>query len=194
MSDPKRPISHRYRQFRCQDMLWEVFEEMASDHERPVDELIDEAMRTYAKKQGYGVPPSPSAPSEGIKTPVRVTPPSIPQAPPAAAVSVPGSYSTAPPAGPLGPLYLTFGDATMLIDREQFVIGRGAKHADLAIEDPDVSRRHAAIIRRPNGYYIRDLSSTNGITFKGTRIDHRRIEDGDVFHICSHEIRFKYRG
>lgn len=174
-------------------MLWEVFEEMASDRERPIDELIDEAMRAYAKKQGYGVPPTAAKPYEGINTPVRVTPPTFPQPPPAAAVAVPGSNSARAPAGPTGALYLTFGDATMLIDREQFVVGRGSAHADLAIDDPDVSRRHAAIVRRPNGYYIRDLGSTNGITYKGTRIDHKRIEDGDAFHICNHEIRFKYR-
>ena len=155
--------------------------------------VIDEAMRAYAKKNGYGVPPSSSPPNEGIKTPIRVTPTSFPEAPRAASVSVPGAQPAKRAAAPAGKLYLTYGDATMIIDREQFVIGRGPKHADLAIEDPDVSRRHAAIVRRPNGYYIRDLSSTNGITFKGTRIDHKRIEDGDAFHICSHEVRFKYR-
>lgn len=194
MSDSRRPASRRFRQFRCQDMLWEVFEEMASDRELHVDDLVDEAMRAYAKKQGYGVPPASSDPNEGIKTPVRVTPTSFPEAPRPASVAVPGARPVRRNHGPVGKLYLTYGGATMLIDREQYVIGRGPEHADLAIEDPDVSRRHAAIVRRPNGYYIRDLSSTNGIAFKGTRIDHKRIEDGDVFQICTHEVRFKYRG
>jgi hypothetical protein len=37
------------------------------------------------------------------------------------------------------------------------------------------------------------MGSTNGIAFRGMRINHKRIEEGDVFHICNHEIRFTYR-
>jgi len=202
MSDPKPTPGRRFRQFRCHDLLWDVFEEMASDQDRPVDQIIDEAMRAYAKGQGYGVPPAEAARSyEGVITPVRLTPleftktqPSANPAPAAAAVAVPGSVRAPQPAPqPPETLYLTYAGATMLIDKEQFVIGRGAKHSDLAIDDPDVSRRHAAIVRRSNGYYIRDMGSTNGIAFRGMRIDHKRIEEGDVFYICSHEIAFKYR-
>jgi FHA domain-containing protein len=192
MSDENRP-ARRYRQFRCSDVLWEVFEEMAADRDLSADDLIDEAMRAFAHAQGYGVPGNASR-YDGIQTPVRLTPPTFEQAPPAAAVAFPGSGRPPPPVvAPPGALYLCYAGATVLVDKEQFVIGRGARHSDLAIDDPDVSRRHAAIVRRENGFYINDLGSTNGIAYRGMRIDHKRIEEGDVFHICNHEIRFTYR-
>ena len=51
----------------------------------------------------------------------------------------------------------------------------------------------AAVIRRNGTYFIKDLGSTNGIDFKGMRIDNKRIEEGDVFHLCDYELRFTYR-
>ena len=32
-----------------------------------------------------------------------------------------------------------------------------------------------------------------GITYKGMRIDNKRIDEGDVFHLCDYELRFTYR-
>jgi hypothetical protein len=40
-------------------------------------------------------------------------------------------------------------------------IGRGAG-SDIIIEDPEVSRQHAQLVRQPDGYAIQDLGSTNG--------------------------------
>ena len=40
---------------------------------------------------------------------------------------------------------------------------------------------------------IEDLGSTNGIEYNGMRIDNKRIEEGDVFHICDYELRFSYQ-
>ena len=37
------------------------------------------------------------------------------------------------------------------------------------------------------------LGSTNGIDYKGMRIDNKRIDEGDVFHLCDYELRFTYR-
>ena len=66
--------------------------------------------------------------------------------------------------------------------------------ADLAIKDGNISRKHAAVIRRNGTYYIKDLGSTNGIDYKGMRIDNKRIDEGDIFHLCDYELRFTYRG
>jgi hypothetical protein len=52
---------------------------------------------------------------------------------------------------------------------------------DLAIKDGNISRKHAAVIRRNGTFYIKDLGSTNGIDYKGMRIDNKRIDEGDVF-------------
>jgi hypothetical protein len=90
-------------------------------------------------------------------------------------------------------LYLVFNKDRIAIDKDQFIIGRGAKSSDLAIKDTNVSRQHAAVIRRDGRFYIKDLGSTNGIEYQGARIDHKRIDEGDIFHICAHELRFTYR-
>ena len=70
---------------------------------------------------------------------------------------------------------------------------RGSKTSDLPIKDGNISRKHAAVIRRNGTFYIKDLGSTNGIDYKGMRIDNKRIDEGDTFHICDYELRFTYR-
>ena len=90
-------------------------------------------------------------------------------------------------------LYLVFDNQKYRIDKDQFIIGRGSKSSDLPIKDGNISRKHAAVIRRNGTYYIKDLGSTNGIDYKGTRIDNKRIDEGDVFHLCDYELRFTYR-
>jgi hypothetical protein len=99
----------------------------------------------------------------------------------------PGSGSAAPP------LYLVFDNQKYRIDKDQFIIGRGSKSSDLPIKDGNISRKHAAVIRRNGTYFIKDLGSTNGIDFKGMRIDNKRIDEGDVFHLCDYELRFTYK-
>ena len=109
----------------------------------------------------------------------------------------PGMQAPAPglaqaPGGPT--LYLIFNNQRLPIDKDQFIIGRGSKTSDLAIKDGNISRKHSAVIRRNGTYYIKDLGSTNGIDYKGMRIDNKRIDEGDVFHLCDYELRFTYRG
>ena len=90
-------------------------------------------------------------------------------------------------------LFLIYDNRKIAVDKEQFIIGRGSKTSDLAIKDGNISRKHAAIIQRNGTYYIKDLGSTNGIDYKGMRIDNKRIDEGDVFHLCDYELRFTYR-
>jgi pSer/pThr/pTyr-binding forkhead associated (FHA) protein len=114
----------------------------------------------------------------------------------------PGAY--AGPVGGPGPspmavpsaatLYLIYNNQRYPITKDQFIIGRGSKTSDLPIKDGNISRKHAAVIRRNGTYYIKDLGSTNGIDYKGMRIDNKRIDEGDVFHLCDYELRFTYRG
>ena len=102
---------------------------------------------------------------------------------------------TAEPALTSAPtLYLIFNNERIPIDKDQFIIGRGTKTSDLAIKDGNISRKHAAVIRRNGVYYIKDLGSTNGIDYKGMRIDNKRIDEGDVFHLCDYEMKFTFRG
>jgi hypothetical protein len=98
-----------------------------------------------------------------------------------------------PGVAPAPPVYLVFDNQKYRIDKDQFIIGRGSKSSDLPIKDGNISRKHAAIIRRNGTYFIKDLGSTNGIDFKGMRIDNKRIDEGDVFHLCDYELRFTYK-
>jgi hypothetical protein len=101
-----------------------------------------------------------------------------------------------PPSGglkPAPPLYLIFGNQKYSVDKDQFIIGRGTKSADLPIRDGNISRKHAAVIRRNGDYYIKDLGSTNGIDYNGDRIEGKKIEEGDVFSICDYQLRFTFK-
>jgi hypothetical protein len=100
----------------------------------------------------------------------------------------------APSMGSGGPtLFLIYNGQRYPVTKDQFIIGRGSKTSDLPIKDGNISRKHAAVIRRNGTFYIKDLGSTNGIDYKGMRIDNKRIDEGDVFHLCDYELRFTYR-
>ncbi len=51
----------------------------------------------------------------------------------------------------------------------ELIVGR--EHADLTIDDPEVSRRHAAIRPRDGAVEVEDLGSTNGTLVDGVRIE-----------------------
>jgi hypothetical protein len=110
--------------------------------------------------------------------------------------SVPTGNSPVPMSamGGAGPtLFLIYNGQRYPVTKDQFIIGRGSKTSDLPIKDGNISRKHAAVIRRNGTFYIKDLGSTNGIDYKGMRIDNKRIDEGDVFHLCDYELRFTYR-
>jgi hypothetical protein len=95
--------------------------------------------------------------------------------------------------GGLPSLYVIFNGQKVPVNKEEFVIGRGSKTADLPIKDGNISRRHAAIVFQNGGFYMKDLGSTNGIEFAGERVDVKPIEEGDIFQLCDYELRFTYR-
>lgn len=146
-------------------------------------------------------PPPPSLPIPAVGTPsftpsAALTPaPSQALTSPASNWSPPLSAASAMPGGESGSalLYLVFNGQRYVVDKEQFVIGRGSKTADLPIKDGNISRQHAVVLRRNGVYYIKDLGSTNGIEYKGMRIDNKRIDEGDTFYICDYELKFTYQ-
>jgi chromosome segregation ATPase len=68
-------------------------------------------------------------------------------------------------------------------------IGR-ARESDFCLKDPSVSRRHAVVTIAPNGAFIEDLHSANGVTVNGQRIRHARVTDGDVIELGVKRFRF----
>jgi hypothetical protein len=130
-------------------------------------------------------------PPDGRDSSPDLTPPraSMPQPPARLAVPAPQ-----PPAAPRRqPLYVIFNGQKVLVDKDEFIVGRGSKYADLPIKDGNISRRHAAIIYQDGQYFMKDLGSTNGVEYGGQRVDARRIDEGDVYHMCDYELRFTYR-
>ncbi len=142
----------------------------------------------------------------GARRPAPPTPGYANNARPGASVApaMPGGH-VAPHASPAAPpmppgmgaagptLFLIYNGQRYPVTKDQFIIGRGSKTSDLPIKDGNISRKHAAVIRRNGTFYIKDLGSTNGIDYKGMRIDNKRIDEGDVFHLCDYELRFTYR-
>jgi neural Wiskott-Aldrich syndrome protein len=166
-------------------------------------------MRAFAEQAGYLAGPDTDAQPSGLYVPDASRPPAVPPPlpaarmtshyagrpplPPAAPVAVPPPAPAGAPAGDAPPLYLIFGSQKYIVDKDQFIIGRGAKTSDLPIRDGNISRKHAAVVRRAGAYYIKDLGSTNGIDFNGERIEARKIEEGDVYSICDYQLRFTFK-
>ena len=69
-------------------------------------------------------------------------------------------------------------------------IGR-SKHCDLVIGYETISRNHAVISRRIDGWYIYDLNSKSGILVNGKRAEQKsQIKPGDLITMGSMAFRF----
>jgi anti-anti-sigma factor len=73
---------------------------------------------------------------------------------------------------------------TVSIPGVRFVIGRGPE-CDLRVRSATVSRSHAAIERRGERLFLRDLASTNGTVLNGRTLQSREAEvrDGDRIRV-----------
>ena len=191
------------REIRCRERLWQTFEQMSEEQEKTVEELVNDAMTGYAQIAGYETAVHAETPAP-TPAPIRGgRPPFIPPSPArfgrATTTQSTRAIGLAPPPPPpeagssAAMLYLVFDNQKYRIDKDQFIIGRGTKSSDLPIKDGNISRKHAAVIRRNGTFFIKDLGSTNGIDFNGMRIDNKRIDEGDVFHICEYELKFTYK-
>ncbi len=88
-----------------------------------------------------------------------------------------------------GSLLLASGERFVL--RDQITsIGR-LPECEVTLLDPNVSRRHAEIHQRGNGFAIVDLGSTNGCTVNGVRITDRELRDGDEIGIGNLRLTFQ---
>jgi Ca-activated chloride channel family protein len=72
------------------------------------------------------------------------------------------------------------------------VIGR-ARFNEIAISDPSLSRKHAAILYVDHKFLLQDLGSTNGCGVNGRPVAHAKHElaDGDLVRIGHVELRFR---
>ena len=87
------------------------------------------------------------------------------------------------------PLVLEVNGTRHPLQPPGLVIGRGSE-ADLRINDPGISRRHAQIRVNPGAgpgvqIDIVDLGSTNGIVVNGQRVKHAVLQEGSRIEIGS---------
>jgi pSer/pThr/pTyr-binding forkhead associated (FHA) protein len=75
------------------------------------------------------------------------------------------------------------------IAREWTRIGRSLA-ADIRFDDPTVSRRHALIVRQPDGLRVLDDRSLNGVFVNGERVEWSTLADGDEIVIGRHHLHF----
>jgi hypothetical protein len=73
--------------------------------------------------------------------------------------------------------------------REWTRIGRSLA-ADIRFDDPTVSRRHALIVRQPDGLRVLDDRSLNGVFVNGERVEWSTLADGDEIVIGRHHLHF----
>jgi FHA domain-containing protein/zinc ribbon family protein len=86
--------------------------------------------------------------------------------------------------------YLEGKDArTVALTREWTRIGRSLA-ADVRFDDPTVSRRHALIVRQPDGVRLLDDRSLNGVFVNGARVDGKALQDGDEIIVGRYRLAF----
>lgn|SRR6266540_1705766 len=80
----------------------------------------------------------------------------------------------------------------MLTDR-RCVLGR-ADGSQLRVDDPHISRTHAALDRRQDGQVVEDLGSTGGTFVNGRRVDGvHYVRHGDMLRFGTVEARYEER-
>ncbi len=75
------------------------------------------------------------------------------------------------------------------LTREWTRIGRSLA-ADVRFDDPTVSRRHALVVRQPDGVRVLDDRSLNGVFVNGERVEWRTLRDGDELVVGRHRLHF----
>jgi FHA domain-containing protein/zinc ribbon family protein len=84
--------------------------------------------------------------------------------------------------------YERAGDVRVFALRNQWTrIGRSLA-ADIVFDDPTVSRRHALIVRGPDGVRVMDDRSLNGVFVNGERVEWSTLHDGDEVLVGCHSL------
>jgi hypothetical protein len=78
---------------------------------------------------------------------------------------------------------------TVPLTKEWTRVGRSLA-ADVRFDDPTVSRRHALIVRQPDGVRVLDDRSLNGVFVNGERVDWRGLEDGDEILVGRYRLTY----
>jgi hypothetical protein len=95
--------------------------------------------------------------------------------------------------GGLLPAAVVLADGTRVdIGEEPVVVGR-LPDCTVALNDPNVSRRHAEFVRvsSGDGVVVRDLQSTNGTRVNGVPVHQQQLVDGDEVTVGTTVLRYE---
>ena len=82
---------------------------------------------------------------------------------------------------------------TIIISKNEFILGRRKETCDYAIQNISIGRAHAHIIKCAGVYYIEDMDSTNGTFINGSRLLSNKkyeLHDSDQITLANVEYRF----
>jgi hypothetical protein len=89
--------------------------------------------------------------------------------------------------------YLCYEDGdrlvTVALSGEWTRIGRSLA-ADVRFDDPTVSRRHALLVRAPDGVRVLDDRSLNGVFVNGQRVEWSTLAHGDEILVGRYRLHF----
>jgi hypothetical protein len=79
----------------------------------------------------------------------------------------------------------------MVLSGSEMVIGR-SRECDVVVDDPNISRKHAAVQRSGQGWVVADLGSTNGVLVNGRRIGAPQpLHRGDRIELGTSELTYE---
>jgi pSer/pThr/pTyr-binding forkhead associated (FHA) protein len=80
--------------------------------------------------------------------------------------------------------------STFLLEGDATSVGR-APESDVFLDDVTVSRKHAQIVRRPDGSFsVTDVGSLNGTYVNGEQVDETKLATGDEVQIGMFKLMF----
>ena len=75
------------------------------------------------------------------------------------------------------------------LDKDRFTIGRKSDN-DIFLDDPSVSKFHAAIITIGNDQVLEDTNSTNGVQVNGDKVTKHILQNNDLIEIGDYQLKY----
>lgn len=79
--------------------------------------------------------------------------------------------------------------STFLLESDVTTAGRGTD-SDVFLDDVTVSRKHAELRRRDDGWFVHDVGSLNGTYVNRERVDVTKLASGDELQIGRFKLVF----
>ena len=141
---------------------WEVITYRSEDEEQSMDSAKDEKSALKMEASPSGVQAPQGQPALNADGSLQL---------PGATNAIPADVVATMKHGPaLVVLMHAQPEVTLLKQGQRYVLGR-EKRSGILLSDVSVSRKHAEVFPGLDGYYIRDLASSNGVMVNQTRID-----------------------